>query len=319
MSIHIFANIVTPYGIASNNRAENEGNVTTLQKILWQGATHSTVSAEAIRFGIRKYLFEQDPKTVNRHWDDTIRSNAWKDASFATWQNYVDSDLLGFMNAEAAKEEAETLTDESPDELDNSGKKKRTKGKATVRRSPLEITRAISLTPWPGDVTFNAASPGATASASKGSNPALYGTEQHATRYQYGMALTPERLHDKSRAFTALKALAALNRVAGNHGRYLFDFSPESIVLRITDDPAPRLLYCFETEDNGKTITTPELLRRVSCGDIPAEELILGGPIVSSDVGQKLKAAKVLTFDGVLEAMAKLEERLKAKLETLSK
>ena len=76
------------------------------------------------------------------------------------------------MTAEAAKEEGEA-------------------GSANVRRAVLEVTRAVSLTPWAGDVTFNAASPGATPSAQKkGSNPVPYGTEVHATRYQYGIALT---------------------------------------------------------------------------------------------------------------------------------
>ena len=53
MSLHVFANFVTPFGTAANNRAETEGNITTLQKLLWMGETHSTVSAEAIRFALR--------------------------------------------------------------------------------------------------------------------------------------------------------------------------------------------------------------------------------------------------------------------------
>jgi CRISPR-associated protein Cst2 len=35
--LHVFANIVTPYGTAANNRGETEGNVTTLQKLIWMG------------------------------------------------------------------------------------------------------------------------------------------------------------------------------------------------------------------------------------------------------------------------------------------
>ena len=56
MSLHLFANFVTPFGTAANNRAETEGNITTLQKLLWMGETHSTVSAEAIRFALRRLL-----------------------------------------------------------------------------------------------------------------------------------------------------------------------------------------------------------------------------------------------------------------------
>src|SRR5207245_8735672 len=130
---------------------------------------------------------------TNRRWDEDGRNNVWEDWTFKGWatdkgKTFVDDDLLGYMTAEAAKEEGES-------------------GSANVRRAVLEVTRAVSLTPWPGDVTFNAASPGATPSASRGENrsknPVPYGTEMHATRYQYGVALTPERLRDKSRVAKA--------------------------------------------------------------------------------------------------------------------
>ena len=254
MSLHVFANFVTPFGTAANNRAENEGNITTLQKLVWMGETHSTVSAEAIRFALRRRLASADKRGTNRKWDENDRNNTWQDWTFKGWasekgETYIDDDLLGFMTAEAAKEEGEA-------------------GSANVRRAVLEVTRAVSVTPWAGDVTFNAASPGATPSASKGEkrdkNPVPYGTEVHATRYQYGIALTPERLRDKSRAAKAIEALCNLGTVAGNHGRFLFDFSPEAVVFRITDDPAPRLLYCFDTPDDGKTIIAPRLEARIA-------------------------------------------------------
>ncbi len=217
MSLHVFANFVTPFGTAANNRAETEGNITTLQKLLWMGETHSTVSAEAIRFALRRRLAHAEE--TNRSWDEDERNNVWKDHQFKGWANdkgktFVDDDLLGYMIAEAAKEDG---SDDG-------------KGSANVRRAVLEVTRAVSLTPWAGDVTFNAASPGATPSAQKkGNNPVPYGTEVHATRYQYGIALTPERLRDNSRAAKAIEALCNLGTVAGNHGRFLFDFSPDAV------------------------------------------------------------------------------------------
>ena len=226
MSIHVFANFVTPFGTAANNRAENEGNITTLQKLLWMGETHSTVSAEAIRFALRRRLAAAEENGTNRAWDEIERVNGWEDPEFKGWasekgKTFIDDDLLGFMKAEAAKEEGEA-------------------GSADVRRAVLEVTRAVSLTPWSGDVTFNAASPGATPSAAKkgSKNPVPYGTEVHATRYQYGIALTPERLRDKSRAAKAVEALCNLGTVAGNHGRFLFDFSPDAVVL--ADHARPR-------------------------------------------------------------------------------
>jgi CRISPR-associated protein Cst2 len=152
-------------------------------------------------------------------------------------------------------------------------------------------------------VTFNAASPVATASAAKKGhdNPVPYAAEIHATRYQYGIALTPDRLREHARAALAIKALCALGEVAGNHARFLFDFSPESVVFRITDDPAPRLLYCFE--DRGGKIAFPQLLDRVRAGDIAANELVIGGSVVATlgdSEKSALKGAKLI--DGVRAA-----------------
>jgi CRISPR-associated protein Cst2 len=287
MSLHVFANFVTPFGTAANNRAETEGNTTTLQKLVWMGETHSTVSAEAIRFALRRRLALSEDRGANRKWDEDGRNNTWQDWTFSGWalkngETFIDDDLLGFMTAEAAKEEGEV-------------------GSANVRRAVLEVTRAVSLTPWTGDVTFNAASAGATPSAQKrGTNPVPYGTEVHATRYQYGIALTPERLRDKSRAAKAIKALCDLGTVAGNHGRFLFDFSPEAVVFRITDDPAPRLLYCFDTPDDGKTVIAPRLEARIAAGDIDKKELIVAG----------VKLAEVGAGKGVKAACAEAIERI---------
>lgn len=300
MSLHVFANFVTSFGTAANNRAETEGPITTLQKLLWQGETHSTVSAEAIRFALRRRL--AGVEDTNRSWDEDARVNRWKDDQFTGWasaseKTFIDDDLLGYMIAEAAKE----------DGSDNG------KGSANVRRAVLEVTRAVSLTPWTGDVTFNAASPGATRSAQKkGSNPVPYGTELHATRYQYGIALTPERLRDPSRAKKAIDALCNLGTVAGNHGRYLFDFSPDAVVIRITDDPAPRLLYCFETPDEGKTVTAPKLVARVLAGDIAPEELIVAGIELLDSNGQKIPG--VTHVPGIKAACAEAQKRMNATL-----
>jgi len=300
MSLHVFANFVTPFGTAANNRAETEGNTTTLQKLLWQGDTHSTVSAEAIRFALRRRLATAESKGTNREWNETERVNGWKEPGFKGWasekgETFIDDDLLGYMTAEAAKEEGQA-------------------GSANVRRAVLEVTRAVSLTPWAGDVTFNAASPGATPSAQKkGSNPVPYGTEVHATRYQYGIALTPERLRDKSRAAKAIEALSGLGTVAGNHGRFLFDFSPDAVVFRLTADPAPRLLYCFNTTDEGKTVTADGIVNRIKSGDIAKEELVVGSADLSSPLVAQLKTVGV-TAVGVKAACAEAVKRINGKL-----
>lgn len=303
MTTHIFANFITDFGTAANNRGETEGNTTTLQKLIWHGNVHTTVSAEAIRFAVRQSLAQLEKDGTNRTWDEEKRVNAWKDAEFKSWisgegKAFIDDDLLGFMRADAAKDEVA--------------------GSATVRRAVLEVTRAVSLTPWSGDTTFNAASPGATASAAKKgkdpkvSNPVPYGAEIHATRYQFGIAMTPDRLRDPSRAAKALQALSSLRTVAGNHGRFLFDFSPAAVVYRVTDDPAPRLLYCFESPDEGQTIEASELLRRVKAGDITGGELIVGGQIAGTETGKELRKLGAAVHEGVKAATADTLERLSA-------
>lgn len=296
MSLHVFAAFVTANGTAANNRGLTEGNISTLQKLVWNGQVHTTVSAEAIRFALRRRLAEKEP--CNRTFDDAERVNGWKDPRFNAWgdkakgDTFIDDDLLGFMAVEAGKQEGE-------------------KGGAKVRRAVLEVARAVSLTPWPGDVTFNAASPEATPFAQKkGSNPVPYGTEMHATRYQYGMALTPSALRVPARAATALRALCALGPVAGNHGRFLFDFSPESVVFRVTREAAPRILYAFQATESGG-VSLGELLRKVRARDIPAKELVLGGAVVDAlgpEEREVLSGAEL--HPGVLAACEAVCQRL---------
>ena len=94
--------------------------------------------------------------------------------------------------------------------------------------------------------------------------------------------------------------------VAGNHGRFLFDFSPDAVVFRITEDPAPRFLYCFDTPDSGKTITAPRLAARVSAGDIDAKELIVAGVEIAGVSGQMgIKAANAEAIKRITAAVNK--------------
>lgn len=305
MTLHVFANIVTKFGVASNNRGETEGNATTLQKLIWYGEPHTSVSAEAIRFALRRRMYDAAdkdkdtgrPQTLHRWWDDEQRRNDWNDYEAKTKTitftddsavKYIDDDLLGYMATEEAKNE-------------------RGKGSASVRRAVLEVTRAMSLTPWPGDVVFNVASPRATPAAAKGEgdNPAPYTAEVHATRYQYGLAMTPRHLRIASRAALALQHLASLGEVAGNHGRFLFDFSPDSIILRLTDDPAPRLLYCFAPKDEARTVTvTDDFSARVGKdgADVLGEELIIGGAFAASEAAKQLEKKGAKLFPNQVKA-----------------
>ncbi|MFZ5697720.1 MAG: DevR family CRISPR-associated autoregulator [Pseudomonadota bacterium] len=306
MSKHLFGLVVTPYGTAANNRGENEGNITTLQKILWNGEMHTTVSAESIRWALR-YSWQRKGIAVNRVWNDETSDHEWRDQMWLPWtdpdgagngiESYVDDDVLGFMLAEAADSDGSDTGDglsKEKAELDkqykafskdgqksDAGKELKRKikdlddkikllkkGTCNKRRGALEVSRAISLTPFAGDITFNAKSGTKT-------NTSLYGTEVHATRYQYGIALTPESLRVKSRGLDVVDAVTSLSEVAGNHSRFLYDFSPEAVVYRWTDDFAPRMLYGFSAMD-AQSLSVPAILGRIKQGDINASELIVG-------------------------------------------
>ena len=266
MTVHIFGMILTHQGTFSNNRGEGEGTTNTLQKVIREGDLYSTVSAEAIRYALREGWQEQGNVTLNRKTLDHHQVKI-DDPEFTKWQNNLDDDVLGYMHAQ----------------------------KDTVsRRGNLEVTRAISTTPWTGEVMQNFASPGSNPAVSN-EHPIPYAVEVHHTRYQFGFALTPNALgrersyNDQgepvSSAFGAeerirrvkvtLDGLCNLRRVGGAHARYFSDYSPEAIILRVTDDPAPRMLYCFRQSDTGE-LGIQELISKVEAGDIVASELVIG-------------------------------------------
>ena len=326
MTKHLYGSIVTARGIAANNRGENEGNMTTLQKLLWRGDVHTTISSEALRFAIR-YLWQKKhgEEQLNRRWKEEgdKPSHTWQDANFGSWENFLDDDVLGFMSAQAAKEEANEEKEEANEEEKKknnkeekaTGKKPKARGTTQVRRSRLEIARAISLSPFRGEVIFNAASTGATPSASStGKDPVPYGTEVHATRYQYGFALTPSSLAKSERSLDVVEALVQLSDVAGNHARFLYDFSPDTVIFRWTDDFAPRLLYAFEASEDESTLSVPTLLQRIQSQDLNPAELIVGGSLASMPDGEALKKAGVQIHLGVKAAAEEVKKRIKEDL-----
>ena len=262
MTTHIFGMALTHEGTFSNNRGENEGNTNTLQKVIRNGDMFSTVSAEAIRYALRDG-WQQNDETLNRRTLDH-RAVEYSDRAFTEWPTRLDDDVLGFMHA-------------SDDTVS--------------RRAPLEVTRAISITPWTGETVHNFASPGSNPAVT-GDDPIPYSVEVHHTRYQFGFALTPYSLgradnntasvHNNDerirRVQATLNGLASLRRVGGAHARYFADYSPEILILRVTADPAPRMLYCFEQREGSGEISVRALGKKLG-RDIDPKELIIGAAI----------------------------------------
>lgn len=147
MTFHLYGNILTFYGVAANNRGENQGNITTLQKLLSKGETHTVVSAEAIRWAIR-YYWQKAGIRVNRVWNDDLpneQNSQWQEPGFNAI-DYIDDDLLGFFEAESAKKDTkdDNQQQSTPQTKGKSKKKPKPKGTATDRRGRLDVTRAIS-------------------------------------------------------------------------------------------------------------------------------------------------------------------------------
>jgi CRISPR-associated protein Cst2 len=284
MTQHLFANIVTPTAVAANNRGEGDGStLSTLQKITRGIDQYTTVSAEAIRWAYREYFQQHHGEVTNRSFDPDADRYEFKTEVFNAEQ-YIDDDLFGYMDAKKGS--------------DN-------KDATTKRRGALEISRAISLDPYWGDIAFG----------SKGgekNKTSIHQTEVHCTAYQYTLAVTPSHLKRIERAEYLLEAIAAIRHVGGNHSRFLYEFRPESIVLRVTEDPSPWIMGCFERV--GDAIGCSCLVRLVEVGDIPASELIVGGEIANTPYREQLEKLGVKVQGGVKAAIAEAKQALGTKV-----
>jgi len=306
MSIHVHANFLTHYGVASNNRGETSGVVATLQKICWGGSMHTTVSSEAIRAAIRSCIPEGERNRV----ETPDGGFAFKDKTFSS--PYVDDIAMGWMDAQAPKFDGSDVADNK--ETNGKGKNGRTpkqKGTCNARRGIFEANRMVSLTPWQYDVSFNVGRKGSNLGSKKADHGNIFGSEMHATRYQWPFTLTPENVPEQFREqiLRFLGYTTQASHVAGNHSRYAFDYSPESIIVRVTHSFSSRIMYCFD-EDGGAS----KLIKQVEMGDIDAKELIIGGFFADTDDGKKLASlgAFVPNPHGVSKAMEEVVRRTRS-------
>lgn len=296
----LFGNLLTHYGSASLNHGQSKGNVTPLQKVLWHGKTHSTVSGDAIRWALR-YYWQQQGYPVNRVWNADTFEPVLIDNNFDSVR-FIDDDVLGYMATEAAKEELIEEESETEDKPDKGKRRKRTKGKSRPRLGALGVNRAISLIPYNGTMTFNAKS-------GEKDRTSLHFHEYHNTRYQYGFALDPNHLKDKSRIFAVIDGLMSIRKVGGHNNVFCYDFSPESMVFRWTQKNSPHFFYCFEPPQLEPTLS-PDLIEQVEVEDIDGSELWIGGKIAKN---LHLKDAHI--FLGREQAVADLKRVIARDLE----
>src|SRR6267143_687812 len=108
---YLYGTVLTGEAVAANNRGDNIGNTTTLQKVFHQDDLHTSVSAEAIRFALR-YRFQLEGLKTNRTYDPSSGKLNYFDEKRTGWdpkgEVFIDDDLMGFMDAAAAQKEQET-------------------------------------------------------------------------------------------------------------------------------------------------------------------------------------------------------------------
>ncbi len=246
---HAFIDVIHEALNASLNRGENDGNEQLIQQILWHDEPHTTISPFSIRWKVR-YQFQEQEQKVYQKWDRVQRIHVPQSKEHNP-QDYIDDDVMGFMVTEAAK--------------------KNQKGTIKARLGALGTNRAISLTPYDG-TTFNYYNSG------EKNHLSIHSTNVHNTWYQYCFALDSKHLVNQERILNVIDAFIYLGQVGGHSNDSLFDFSPESMVLRWTNDNCPRFLYCFE-QDEHQQVIAPELIEQVEAGDIIPQELWIGGEI----------------------------------------
>ncbi len=119
----------------------------------------------------------------------------------------------------------------------------------------------------------------------------------------------------KSRVLDVIDAVINLAEVGGNQSRFLYDFAPDSVVFRWTDDFAPRLLYGFEM-DAQANISFSTILEKIKGGDINANELFIGGEIVKtlSDSDREILKGAFLHENSVKVPAEELKRRIKTDL-----
>jgi CRISPR-associated protein Cst2 len=298
---YLYGTVLTAEAVAANNRGDNIGNTTTLQKVFHQDDLHTSVSAESIRFALR-YRFQLENLRVNRSYDPEAGKLNFEDEKRATWNPdgdvFIDDDLMGFMDAAAAKAEKESEELAANNEVDTAkSSKKRPKGKTTKRPSPLAISRAVSLRPYRGELSFNAVS----GEKLKG-KLSLYNAEMHTTEYQYSFGLNLDDVIKKENIAHVVEAIIDPPQVAGNHARFAYDFSPASIILRVTNAHSSKIQNCFEHDEDSRSYTVKRLIDRVQSGDIPASELFIGGELTTTQEGSKLRELGAHVFAGIRAA-----------------
>lgn len=270
--MNLFATVLTYTAPSANYRGESAENRAVIQKITRERHEYAIISPEAIRNALRETLRSLGlPCNRTRLHDE--EQLAVKFTEYPDPEKYADDFFMGWLIAATGKDR-EKIRKELKE-------KTRDPGKFTFKRdSVVRMNMAVALEPYRHDSVFtqsplNVDSPWKNADSSQ-----LLHRETAVTAYQYPLALNLEDCRGKAEwTKMLLKAIGQLNNVAGNHARSYFEFSPASIVLRLTNQLVAGFdTYGFRTRDGKHEL--PEIIDGIQKGDYPGAEFYMGGKVV---------------------------------------
>lgn len=290
--LNLFATVLTHTAPSSNYRGESEQNRTVLQKIARGDDQFAIISADSIRNAMRETLAILE-KPCNR---ERVYDAGQLAVSFIELPNpdkYIDDWAFGYMVAkekEYAKQMSHPAKRDSLIRLNTAVALESYRFEASLHQSPDNVERK------PRTKVFwrnsNKKDKGDSEQDGKGSSVLF--REATYTAFQYPFALAGRDCREKPEWTRALlQSIAELNGVAGAHARSYFEFTPRSIVVRLT----PKLVAGFDTYGFDKDGKWKEL-ERLQADDLPPDEFWFGGEIVRNLKLQNPDRAKALETTG---------------------
>lgn len=271
--MNIFGFVLTNEAPSANHRRENDENALRLQTIEKGGDTYSMISSVSIRNRLRDTMAEMGLE-INRsrfiHPTNPQPMVVYKDN--VNPEKYLDDFVFGYVRPKNTY-----LAD----------------GFGCNLKSSFLVNHAMSLFPFRNDTLLQQypkqlfqqelellkikKSKKDEGDESDEKSGGLLNVETHYTSYQFPFGLEKiEKWNNSEWVSGILKGIGQLGFVAGNHARTMFDFSPKSIIVRVTKAPAPQFdLYGFNVDGSFKN-----LIKIINT--FGASDFWIGGDIINS-------------------------------------
>ena len=262
---------------------------------------YAVISPEAMRNAIREGLRALGlPCNRSRLHDEDQLAVKFEDYPDAN--TYADDFFMGWLIA-AGKADREKIEKELT-------AKGRERSHFTYKRdSVLRMNLAVALEPYRHDTIFSQSPKQVDSPWQNADSSQFLHREMTYTPFQYPFALNIDDCKEKPEwTKQLLSVIGQLGDVAGNHARSLYDMAPASIVVRLTPRLAPGFdSYGFKITEEGAHIF-PEVIEALLNGDLPGNEILVGGRIVRDmdDTTREALATKGATLERSAEKILDL-------------